>query len=231
MAKNAKIKLRQNENIGDTTAEHDIRYLRECFVSLPIIEDLLDHETHRCLLLGRTGAGKSAILWHIENSAQNTSRIIPKDASFQYIANSTIIKTLRDLGVDLHVFYEYLWKHILCVHIIRECLGVTNDENAISLLCKLEAFVTRDRRKLIVLQYLTKHKDHFWESADVISREVTTGIAKNLSSSVGISVEALHGKIEDASGWKEEEKKSFKDRAQNIVNALQMRELNETIST
>ena len=151
MAKNAKIRLRAGENIGSPAAEQDHEYLGACFVAMPLVDTIKDISSHRCLILGRTGAGKSAVLWHLEHTLNNVTRVDPKEASFEYVSNSTIIQYLSDLGVDLHVFYEYLWKHILAVHVIRECLGVRTEHSFRTMLGKIQSFVRRDQRKAAVV--------------------------------------------------------------------------------
>jgi hypothetical protein len=125
------VTLRAGETIGAPAAEQDHAYLNNCFVELPIIELLKNTADPHCVLLGRTGAGKSAILWHLEKTVQHPSRIDPTEASFEYVANFTIIRYFTELGVELHVFYQYLWKHIIVIHVIRECLGVKTEEGSI----------------------------------------------------------------------------------------------------
>jgi hypothetical protein len=140
----SKIKLRAGERIGEMAAEDDAEYLAACFVEMPIIVQLKDTKSPVRLLLGRTGSGKSAVFWHLEHTCSNVSRLVPKEASFSFVANSTIIARLTDLGVNLSVFYEYLWKHMLCIHVIRECLGVKTEDHFGNLLRRLKSFVTRD---------------------------------------------------------------------------------------
>src|SRR5262245_16110637 len=107
--KHSKVTVRPGESIGSPAAEHDHEYLSQCFVNLPVVDLLKDIGSPRCLLLGRTGSGKSAILWHLENTLSNVSRLDPKEASFNFVGNSTIVRYLTEIGVNLHVFYEYLW--------------------------------------------------------------------------------------------------------------------------
>ena len=228
--KPAKLKLRAGENIGSLSAEQDHEYLKDCFVDLPLAEALKDVKSPRCLLLGRTGSGKSALLWHIEHTTRNVSRVDPKEVSFEYVGNCTIVRHLTEIGVDLHVFYEYLWKHILTLHIIRECLGIRTDQGFTSLLDKVRDFMSRDRHKETVLRYLEANSANFWRTAEQVSHEVTTKIADAVSSQIGLSTPALQSRIESGAEWSEHEKRTFRFRAQEIVSSLQMRELNETLS-
>ena len=69
------VTLRAGESIGAPAAEQDHAYLKDCFIELPILDLLKIVDDPHCILLGRTGAGKSAMLWHLEQTVQNSSRI------------------------------------------------------------------------------------------------------------------------------------------------------------
>ena len=78
MAKKSAIKLRPGANIGAPAAEDDHAYLRDCFVDLPLVDALKDIGSPHSILLGRTGSGKSAMIWHLSETLANTSRVDPK---------------------------------------------------------------------------------------------------------------------------------------------------------
>lgn len=225
-----RIVLRAGENIGVPAAEHDQAFLSDCFVKLPILDAIADITSHRCIVLGRTGAGKSALLLHLESVLPGASRIAPNEASFEHVGNSTIVRHLSELGIDLHAFYEYLWKHIIVVHVIRECLGVRTEQHFRLMVGKIDSFVRRDQKKAAVVKYLERHGGKFWVDAEEISKQLTSSVVDDLSAAAGLPRDALEARIEARTSWKEEEVRTFKKRAQEIVNSLQLRELNETIN-
>jgi hypothetical protein len=225
MAKKAKIRLKPGASIGQLAAEDDHKFLTDCFISHPTVDTLKDVTSHFSLLLGRTGSGKSAILWHLENSLPNVSRVHPKDIAFEYVGNSTIIRTLNELGVDLHVLYEYLWTHALTLHFIRECLGVRSNEGLGKVFDFIKTLVWRDDKRAIALKYLEKHADNFWINVEQVSAEFTNVVADKLAVEAGLSPQMFKAKIERGNEWKDEEKRLFKYRAREIVSSLQMREL------
>ena len=227
---NSTVTLQAGESIGAPAAEQDHAYLADCFVKLPIIELLKNVGDPHCIVLGRTGAGKSAILWHLEKTLQQPSRINPAEASFEYVTSSTIIRYFTELGVELHVFYQFLWKHIIVVHVIRECMGVKTEASFKLLLEKLGALMLRDQKKSVVIGYLERWNRGFWVDAEEVSKEITTILAKKLSSELGIAVERLNTRLSGEMALSETERSNIKSRAQRIVNDLQMRELNETIT-
>ena len=230
MAKKPKIRLKSGASIGQPAAEDDVRFLNECFIRHPTVDALKDVNSHLCVLLGRTGSGKSAILWHLETTMDNVTRVHPKDVAFQYIGNSAIIRHLTELGVDLHVLYEYLWTHVLTLHFIRECLGVQSKDGLRKVADSIKNLVWRDERRMLAVRYLEKHADDFWITVEQVYVEFTNTVSEKLAGEAGVSAEVFKSKIESGGEWKEEHKRQFKYRAQEIVSALQMRELKEVIN-
>lgn len=230
MGKKSKVKLRPGASIGQLAAEDDHQFLTDCFVSHPAVDSLKNVASPQCLLLGRTGSGKSAILWHLETTLPNVSRVNPKEVAFQYIGNSAIIRHLTDLGVDLHLLYEYLWTHILTLHFIRECLGVRSRDGLAGMVSGFRDLVWRDQKRALAISYLEKHADEFWLTVEQLSTEITDAISEKLAGEVGLSAKVFKTKVESGNEWKEEQKRLFKHRAQEIVSGLQMRELKEAIN-
>ena len=117
--KRSQIIFRPNLSIGAISAEDDELYLRECFIETGYADTLVDIKNSRSLILGRTGAGKSAILKHIMSTKDNVRQIDPEAFSLRHIVNSNIISYLEEIGVKLDLFYQLLWKHVLCIEIIK----------------------------------------------------------------------------------------------------------------
>lgn len=224
------VKLRPGANIGAPAAEDDAHFLTNCFVKLPALEEITDQDSNRRILIARTGAGKSAILRRIADTQENVSWLNPKGASFDFVSNSVILNSLSNMGVNLHLFYEYVWKHILCVHIITKCMGIKNDDKLPEFLAKLDRMVRRDRRKQIVKDYLKRWEHKLWIDADEVSREITNEITSELAAKLGLSLQEVEAKLESLEKSNSKEVKQFVKRAQPIINSLQLKELNETIT-
>jgi len=54
------IRIRPNMKIGQLDAESDAKFLAECYVDKGLIEVLIDTSASEAVILGRTGAGKTA---------------------------------------------------------------------------------------------------------------------------------------------------------------------------
>lgn len=220
----SKIILRPGDIIGSMAAEDDHAFLKDCFVDLPIIQQLKDIGSPRSFLIGRTGSGKSAILWHLDQTLPHVSRLDPSEASFGYIANSTILQYLDKLGVDLTIFYEYLWKHILCLHIIRECLNLKTEERFNTFLTRIRGIATRDQRYSRLLNYLTESEDKFWVNIEEVPRHRVETFDHTLAAKLGTTVAKLEADITAKKAHTTEFKSDLIQRGQEIVRNLQIAE-------
>jgi hypothetical protein len=122
----AKIKERANPTllqdgmeIGTGSAETDDEFLFECFIRYPPVETCLEINNHGMVLVGRTGAGKTAILRYIKSQADHSVSIDPAEIAMSYIYNSDCLTFLMAVGADLDLIFQYLWKHVLCIEFIR----------------------------------------------------------------------------------------------------------------
>lgn len=104
--------LRSNQTIGAAAAEHDGVYLRESFVDTGDLAILCDTEDPRCLLVGRTGSGKSALLARLAEAKEHVIDIKPESLALAYISNSNTLRFFAEAGVKLDIFYRLLWRHV-----------------------------------------------------------------------------------------------------------------------
>jgi len=82
-------RFRTTDSIGAAAAEDDNEFLRTCFVDTGVVGLLEDVSDRRLIVLGRTGAGKSAALKVLEDGAPGrVIRISPEHLALTYVANS-----------------------------------------------------------------------------------------------------------------------------------------------
>lgn len=221
----AKIVLRPGVHIGEPAAEDDENFLRECFVDLPIVDQLRDIDSSKCVLLGRTGAGKTAILNHIEGASDNSIRIDPKDVSFDYIANSSIISFLINEGCDLSILFQLLWRHILFTKSIQ-CYFETQPllEKAMQ-----RVFDSNNPAK----KYYEKYADRFWLEHDEVLREISDGFERSVAGEIKAALGSDFAKLEAGSSASlsltGSQRKEIIARTKKAVSDLQIRELARAI--
>lgn len=101
--------LRRNMNIGTGTAENDGEFLTECFLKTPEYCSILDFTDKKMILLGRTGCGKTALINMVEKDVNVFIPIKPDTFALQYINNIPFVNAMKSEGINLEVFYKFLW--------------------------------------------------------------------------------------------------------------------------
>ncbi len=74
-----KFVFRKHSNIGAADAIQDSKFLETSFVDNGALEVLLNMQSHVCIILGRTGSGKTALLEKISSKEDRVIKINPED--------------------------------------------------------------------------------------------------------------------------------------------------------
>jgi Cdc6-like AAA superfamily ATPase len=82
------IRFRRNLDIGAADAENDSLYLDHCFVDVGDVDTILNCASPKCIVLGRTGVGKTALIRQICKTAEHVAELSPEALSLHYITNS-----------------------------------------------------------------------------------------------------------------------------------------------
>ncbi|MGM8884304.1 P-loop ATPase, Sll1717 family [Psychrobacter sp. 1U2] len=218
--------------IGHLDAESDHKFLSECYVDKKSMGLLINASDSEALILGRTGAGKTASLLKIKEKVDSErSKIINLEEIFlKYIDNSNIIKFLSELNINLELFYKYLWRHILTIEFLKLKYPKINDKNKFSqLIQELRNLIRRTEEKS-ALHYLEQWSDKYWiESVENIE-EIVKKFTKDVKA--GFDASLFESKItaEAAKNITEDQKSQIENRVRNIVSDLQITELSKVIS-
>ncbi|MGE3063991.1 MAG: ATP-binding protein [Hyphomicrobiaceae bacterium] len=212
-------------SIGKNSAEADDEFLQSCFIRTPAYDDLTNFDSPRMIALGRTGAGKTAILNGIQNNFGKISEIDPISISMEYISNSTVLTYLNEVGADIDLLFQVIWKHVLCVEYIRLRYNVKDQKKWLVFLSRLEKMISKDERRAAALTYLQQYEGKFWIAIDENMKEVMQRITKKLEGAIGYN----ESKASSARDLTTEEKKEIGVRFRKIVTAEQLSQLSNLV--
>ena len=222
-------RIRRNESIGAADAESDEKFLLQCFVDNGDLASLRDCEDGKRIIVGRTGAGKSALLRMLKEYEKNVVELQPENLALRYLATSEVLRFFEDAGSNLDAFYQLLWKHVIVVELIRHRYKITNEQSQKSFFERLTSVFTRNKSKEQAMRYLQDWGNAFWNETETRVREVTTKIEGALKASLEGSV--LGTKI-DAGASKNlstEEKADVTRRGNKAVSELQLAALSHVL--
>ncbi|MBQ9454449.1 MAG: hypothetical protein IJU53_02120 [Thermoguttaceae bacterium] len=112
-------KFTNYDRIGDASAENDSDFLDECFVDTGLLKRLLCNEESRYIILGRTGAGKTALLNIIGKKNEKHFDLDVENLCFANLTSSNICQNLIKLDIDLAPFCKAFWNYIIGGEILR----------------------------------------------------------------------------------------------------------------
>jgi hypothetical protein len=223
-------RIKKGDSIGEPDAESDETFLNQCFVDTGDYETLVDCSKPQCVVLGRTGSGKSALLMTVLQREERVIEISPENLSLQFIANSDIIKTLEAVGVKLDIFYTLLWKHVLTVELLKFHFKLTTEEKTntwvANLLGRLKA---KDQAKERAISYIREWGDKFWHETEYRIKEITQRLEQDIKAELGADIESLKMAASTSTKAGEEKVIEVVHRAQRVINNVQIKALSDVL--
>ena len=232
-------KFRKNDQIGAAGAEEDSEYLSSCYVDTGDLALLQDTNDRRQIVLGRTGAGKSALLISLKSKLDSQVIIInPEELALTYVSNSTILNFFCELNVNLDPFFKMLWRHVLTVEVLNHHFELTESDNKKTLLEIISSMFSgdskKDREMKEAINYLKGWGESFWKETEYRVKEITNKIETSLDGEVkaqlGVNVANLGSAAKAVKKLTEEQRVELHDRGQEIVSKAQVKDLTKVIS-
>ncbi len=205
-------------SLGTGTAENDGEFLSACFVETPEFQTLLDFSDHKMILLGRTGSGKTALLKEMEQHVEVYVQIRPDTFAMQYVSNIPFIARLADCGVNLEIFYKFLWLHEIMSKTIKHYFDY-NKKNFISRFCE-----NRNNRGRVeqMQKYFRENGDVFFEKHS--AEQITATIQSEVEAKTGFSPASISGRLSES------EKRELQVAASEFINTTQISQLKNIIT-
>lgn len=228
MAKQDRFIFRPLDTIGAAAAEEDIEFLKDCFVEQGYLEVLKDGKDTRRILLGRTGSGKTALLSKLLETEERCIEIKPESLALAYVSNSTIIQFVSELGVDLDIFFKLLWRHVFTVELLKQHFGIDTEDAKLSVVAQI-GMMFKGKKHHLALNYLDKWGKSFWQETENRIKELTTTLEQGIIDSIKGHIPGFSASSADACKLTERERREVVQRAQVVVNAVQIRQLSDVI--
>jgi hypothetical protein len=216
--------FKKTDRIGAAAAEND-EYLNDCFVDTGITDILKSPDDSRAVLIGRTGAGKSAIISQLTKDCENVILINPHDLALAYISNSNVIEFFTELGINLSPFFKFLWKHVFVVEILKRHFNIQTKADC-------DGFMTnilnryRGKQQETAWNYLKSWGDSFWQQTDFRVKEVTNTLEKKFNlTAEGSPIKDIRLNAEAAKTLSQEQKQEVITIGQKVVSGDQIRNL------
>jgi len=229
MAVKNPIVIRQNLKLGELDAESDSVLLESCFIDSGYFEKLINTEDTASIIVGRTGAGKSALLQRVTSRVFRYKKLDPNDISIRFLEHSDIISFFEELEVNLDLFYKILWRHILIIEFIKIRHDIKNENDTDGLLSSFTGFFKKNDVKKKAFEYFREWGDKFWIDTDTHLREITKKLESDTRAKIGLSLNEVNLNAEAARKISEEDKHEVKKRASEVVSGLQIQKLNEVL--
>ncbi|WP_210330708.1 P-loop ATPase, Sll1717 family [Aliikangiella sp. G2MR2-5] len=211
--------------MGDLDAETDRELLKDCFIDNGELSLLMNVKAPESIVVGRTGAGKSAMLIQIEEKAEHHKMLDPNNISIRFLEYSDIIQFFDSIGVNLDLFYKLLWRHIITVEFLKMRYSLSSEKDSQGLLSRLQEFVDRDPVKKEALTYFKEWGEKFWLDTEEQLIEVVKKMSDELKSSVSSELIGVSLNLDGAKSLSEERKTEIVSKANRVVNQLQIRKL------
>ena len=232
-----RFKFKKHHKIGAVDAQEDEQFLQQCFVDNGELDILSDTGAPECILLGRTGVGKTALLSMLEKREEKVAVLSPFDLALNHLSNNQALQFYMDIGIDLDLFFRVLWRHVLAIELIKLAGSSSGEQRINHFFQRIQSKVYTNRSRKMAQEYLAKYTE-FWKDTEILIKEETETLEKEVDKKIGSELNAkipgvssvgLRHSLRNSNKLSHEEKIQVAQIGQQVVNKRQMRELSAVI--
>ena len=223
--------------VGANDAIDDTKFLNECFVDKGELDVIRDTNDPRCIVLGRTGSGKTAILETLSEEERHI-KIEPDHLSLEFVSNNEVLKFFTEAGVNMDLFYRLLWRHVFIVELLRKHYNIQSDKQKDNLFQRLSSIIVNNKSKKEAINYVEQWGDQFWKETDSRIREVTNKLQTDLTKGIdltfagsipGINATQANIKLANVRTMSAEQREEIRHHGQQVVDSIQITKLTEVL--
>ena len=219
-------------------AEND-SMLSNVFVDSGYLDRLSNPSEGAFLILGRAGSGKTALIRRLKETTRHIVQLDPEELSMQYLQNSSL-RSVAKWGVNLEIFYKYLWRHICILELIRMRYGDTSEVTGTfgGMLAFLDPFIKESNKTRDLSRgYLETYGNSYWVKTDTRVKAIVSEVEKKLRTDSEISAKLNVPPVQVGAGVSggvatrvsEHVEAEIIERAQQIVSDFQIADLNRVV--
>lgn len=142
-----------------------------------------------------------------------------KSVALDYVANSDIINFLNSLDLNLDVFFQALWRHVLLIEYIKLRFNVSDEGKSKSVFDGMVRAFSKNRKMDVALEYLRGYHRKFWISADESAREIAETLEGKVNAELGGEIKKFKGNAGYARTLTKEKRASIKQRAKKFIDS------------
>jgi len=217
--------FRKHDTVGSAAAEEDSQFLSDCFLDTGDLQFLRDCSDPKRIVVGRTGTGKSALIYELGRCHPNVVHLSPHDLSLNFIATNKVIAFFEEAGVNLAPFYVLLWKHLLVVELLKKKFHIVNEGAHSEFMKRMKAFLYKDRYKEQAVEYLEQWGKKFWLTTEQRIHELTDRVEENLKGAVDGKLAGITFSTDGARKLSLEQRQEVVEHGLDAVSKVQIREL------
>lgn len=221
------VKIKSDIVVGSPDAETD-NILTDVFVDNGSFDALINMNNPKCIIIGRTGTGKSALIKRLSEAEEHTKMIDPERMSLSFLSNSTILAYLRNEGVNLNFFYKLLWKHVFIVEMIKLYLNESDSKKSSFFQRLWDSVYTGSKNDIVkkkAIDYAKTWSEEFWLKTEYRIKSIESDLEAKIASELGIEFKAVKLGTNISLSAAEKTVIDIKTKAENIISQLQANDL------